>query len=165
MNTVMVRPLRPYEERKLRRMKRQRRNAVNSCHARVVLLSRGGLGSRAIAERLDYSPQWVRAVIHRFNAVGIDGISWYPYWQARDTPRKFTADVREQLAEVALSSPKALIGMNQWSLPNLRDYLAEQNIVASISDEWLRQILHRSKIRLRRTKTWNESTDPLFWLK
>ena len=165
MNTVMVRPLRPYEKQKLRRLKRQRMNSVNSRHARVVLLSRGGLGSRAIAERLDYSPQWVRAVIHRFNAVGIDGISWYPYWQARDTPRKFTADVREQLAEVALSSPKALIGMNQWSLAKLRDYLVEQKIVAAVSVEWLRQLLRRCKVRLRRTKTWKESTDPLFWRK
>ncbi len=58
-------------------MKRQRVNAVNSHRARVVLLSRGGLGSRAIAEHVGYSPR-VRTVIHRFNADGIDGISWYP---------------------------------------------------------------------------------------
>jgi transposase len=165
MNKVMVRRLRSYEKQKLQRMKRQRMNSVNSRRARVVLLSRGGLGSRAIAERSDYSPQWVRTVIHRFNADGVDGISWYPYWQVRDAPRKFTADVREQVAEVALSSPKALIGMNQWSLAKLRDYLVEQKIVAGVSVEWLRQLLRRCKIRLHRTKTWKESTDPLFWRK
>jgi transposase len=123
------------------------------------------LSNRAIAERVDCSPQWVRTIIHRFNDDGIDGVAWYPYWQVRNTPRKFTAELREQIAEVALSSPKSLIGMNQWSLPKLRDYLAEQKIVASISVEWLRQFLHRCKIRLRRTKTWKESTDPLFWQK
>jgi hypothetical protein len=53
--------------------------------------------------------------------------------------------------------------MNQWSLPKLRQYLVEQRIVAGISIEWLRQFLHRCKIRLRRTKTWKESTDPHFW--
>jgi len=37
--------------------------------------------------------------------------------------------------------------------------------VPTISVEWLRQFLHRYKIRLRRTKTWKESTDPLFWQK
>jgi transposase len=165
MNKVMVRPLRPHEKTKLQRMKRQRRNAVNSRHARIVLLSRGGLSNRAIAERVDCSAAWVRVIIHRFNANGIDGIAWYPYWQVRSTPRKFAATVREQIAEVALSSPKSLIGMNQWSLPKLRDYLVEQKIVAGISIEWLRQFLHRCKVRLRRTKTWKESTDPLFWRK
>jgi transposase len=165
MNKVIVRPLRLQEKKKLLRMKRQRNNTVNSRHARIVLLSRGGLSNRAIAERVDCSPPWVRIVIHRFNADGIGGISWYPYWQVRNTPRKFTADVREQIAEVALSSPKSLIGMNQWSLPKLRDYLVEQRILAGISVEWLRQFLHRCKIRLRRTKTWKESTDPLFWRK
>ena len=165
MNKVIVRPMRPHEKKKLRRMKRQHCNAVNRLHARVVLLSSGRLDNAAIAERVDCSPQWVRTIIHRFNAGGIDGISWYPYWQVRNTPRKFTADLREQIGEVALSSPKALIGMTQWSLPKLREYLIEQHIVPNISIEWLRQFLHRCKIRLQRTKTWKESTDPLFWRK
>src|SRR5581483_10609046 len=104
----------------------------------------------------------VRQIIHRFNEDGVGGIMWYPWWQTRDTPRKFLADVREQIAEVASSPPKELIGMNQWSLPKLRDYLVEQKIVANISVEWLRQCLHRWKIRLRRTKTWKESADPDF---
>jgi transposase len=165
VDKVIVRPLRPHEKQKLHLMKRQHCNAVNRLHARVILLSRGGLSNRVIAERVECSPQWVRIVIHRFNADGIDGISWYPYWQVRNTPRKFTAELREQIGEVALSSPQSLIGMTQWSLPKLRSYLIEQRIVPSISIEWLRQFLHRCKIRLRRTKTWKESTDPLFWRK
>jgi hypothetical protein len=102
MNKVIVRPLRPHEKKKLLRMKRQHCNAINRLYARIVLLSRGGLGSGDIGERVDCSPQWARIVIHRFNDHGIDGISWYPYWQVRDTPRKFTADLREQIGEVAL---------------------------------------------------------------
>jgi transposase len=165
MDTVIVRPLRPHEKKRLLRLKRQRANTVNSLHARVVLLSRGRVANQEIAARVGYSPQWVRTVIHRFNDDGLDGIVWYPSWQVRDTPRKFWADIREQIAEVALSSPKSLIGMNQWSLPKLREYLVQQRIVSSMSIEWLRQFLHRTKIRLRRTKTWKESTDPLFWQK
>jgi transposase len=161
----MVRPLRPHEKKRLLRMKRQRANAVNSLHARVLLLSRGRVSNRDIAARLGYSPQWVRTIIHRFNGEGINGVVWYPYWQVRGTPRKFLADIREQIAEVALSSPKSLIGMNQWSLPKLREYLVQQQIVPNISIEWLRQFLHRTRVRLRRTKTWKESSDPLFWRK
>ncbi len=165
MNTVRIRPLRPFEKKRLLRMKRQRANTVNCRHARILLLSRGGVRNADIATRVDCSPQWVRAVIHRFNEDGIGGVIWYPLWQTRDTPRKFSAATREEIAEIALSSPLSLIGMKQWSLPKLRDYLVEQGIVAHISVEWLRQCLQRCKIRLRRTKTWKESTDPLFWRK
>lgn len=165
MDTVILRRLRAHEKKRLHRMKRQRGNAVNSLHARVLLLSRGRVANRDIANRVGYSPQWVRILIHRFNDQGIDGVLWYPYWQVRGTPQKFLADIREQIAEVALSSPKSLIGMNRWSLPKLRAYLIQQRIVPSISIEWLRQLLHRAKVRLRRTKTWKESTDPLFWRK
>ena len=162
MDKVRVRPLRPREKKKLLRMKRQRGNAVNVRHARIILLSRGRLPNRLIAEQVDCSPQWVRIIIHRFNQDGIDGIAWYPFFQNRSSPRRFAAEVREQIAEIALSSPKSLIGMTQWSLPKLRDYLIEQKVVSGISVEWLRQLLKRYHIRLRRTKTWKESTDPLF---
>jgi len=165
MDQVKVRPLRPYEHKKLRRLKRQRGNAVNACHARIILLSRGGLRNRAIAQRVERSPQWVRTVIHRFNAQGLAGITWFPWMHASHQPRRFRADVIEQIAEVALSSPRALIGMTRWSLSKLRDYLVEQRIVTRISCAWLRTVLRRLGVRWRRTKTWKESTDPDFWPK
>ena len=158
---VTVRTLHPYEKLKLRRLKNQRRNAVNSRHARIVLLSTGGIANRRIATLVDCSIQWVRQVIHRFNDHGIAGITWYPWFQVR-SERVFTADICERIAEIAVCSPIALIGMSQWSVPKLRLYLIEQKIVAHISIRWLGEILRRYKVRLRRTKTWKESTDPLF---
>jgi DNA-binding Lrp family transcriptional regulator len=160
-DTVHVRPLRPYEKIKLRRLKRQRRNAVNSRHARIILLSAGHQRNAVIAEFVGCSPTWVRQVIQRFNHDGIAGITWYPWFPTR-SPRTFPVEVREQIAEIALSSPVSLIGMKQWSLPKLRRYLIEQHVVAAISIPWLAEILRRYKVRLRRTKTWKESTDPLF---
>jgi transposase len=158
---VTVRTLRPYEKIKLRRLKNQRRNTVNSRHARIVLLSTGRMANHRIATLVDCSIQWVRQVIHRFNDRGIAGITWYPWFQVR-SERVFTAAICERIAEIALCSPIALIGMSQWSVPKLRLYLIEQKIVAHISIRWLGEILHRYKVRLRRTKTWKESTDPLF---
>jgi len=158
---VKVRTLRPYEKVKLQRLKKQKCNAVNSRHARIILLSVGGAANRDIAKLADCSARWVREVIHRFNAHGIDGITWYPWFQVR-SERTFTVEIRERIAEVALCSPIALIGMTQWSLSKLRLYLIEQKIVANISIRWLGEILRRYKVRLRRTKTWKESTDPLF---
>jgi transposase len=100
-------------------------------------------------------------VIHRFNTFGMDGITWYPWFQVRSA-RVFTAEVRERIAEIALCSPIGLIGMSQWSVPKLRQYLVEQKIIAHISIRWLGEILRRYRVHLRRTKTWKESHDPLF---
>ena len=166
MDKVVARRLRPWERLKLHRMKRHLSNTVNSRHARVILLSTGGVCNREIADRVDCSSVWVRQILHRFNDGGIDAIWWCPYCTYRRAgPRKFLADVTEQIAEVALSPPKRLIGMSVWSLAKLRDYLVEQQIVLSISLEWLRQILRQRKIRWQHTKTWKESSDPDFWPK
>jgi transposase len=165
MDKVVARRLRPWEGRTLKRMKRQTSNAVNSRHARIVLLSTGGVCNREIGERIGCTPTLVRRIIHRFNNGGTEAIEWYPYYCRRGGPRKFLAEMTEQIAEVALSPPRQLIGMTVWSLSKLRAYLIEQKIVASISLEWLRQILRRRRIRWRHTKTWKESHDPAFWRK
>ena len=165
MSQVAARKLKPWEGRKLKRMKQQLANAVNSRHARIILLARGGCTNRRIAERCDCSCTWVRKIIHRFNQGGIEAITWYPYYCGCAGPRKFWADIVEQICEVALSPPKALIGMGVWSLPKLREYLIAQKIVPNISLEWLRQVLRRNKVKWRHTKTWKDSNDPQFWPK
>jgi transposase len=165
MDKVVARMLRPWEGQKLRQMKRQLANAVNCRHGRIVLLSRGNTPNREIARLVGCTPQWVRTILHRFNRGGIEAISWYPYYCNRAGPRKFISDLTEQIAEVALASPKALIGMSVWSLPKLRDYLVAQKIVPGISVERLRQILRDRKVNWRHTQTWKESDDPNFWPK
>jgi transposase len=160
-DSVKVRRLRAYEKIKLRRLQRQRRNTVNSRNARIIMLAVGQRCNRVTAEMAGCSVQWVRQIIHRFNDCGIDGITWYPWFQVR-CARVFTSVLCEQIADIGLSSPIALIGMTQWSVPKLRQYLIEQKIVASISIRWLGEILRRYQVRLRRTKTWKDSTDPLF---
>jgi len=146
-------------------MKRQLTNAVNSRHARIILLSQGGLPHREIAEHCGCTATWTRKLIHRFHQGGIDAITWYPYTCGGTGPRKYVADTVEQICEVALSPPQELIGMSVWSLPKLREYLIAQQIVSGISLEWLRQILRRRKIKWRHTKSWKDSTDPAFWPK
>jgi len=163
MNQVVARKLKPWEGQKLKRMKRQFTSAVHSLHARIILLSRGGCTNREIAERCGCTATWVRKIIHRFNQGGIGAITWYPYYCGCAGPRKYLADMVEQICEVALSPPKELIGMSVWSLPKLREYLIAQQIVPGISLEWLRQVLRRNKVKWRHAKTWKDSTDPKFW--
>jgi transposase len=165
MCSVVARKLRPYERQKLHAMKRQLSNAVNCRHARIILLSTGGVANHEIADRCGCCSTWVRTIIHRFNSGGIDAITWYPYFGRCTQPRKFFADIVEQIAEVALSPPAKLIGMSVWSLPKLRQYLMDQKIVPAISTEWLRHILLQRQVHWRHTKTWKESDDPEFWPK
>ncbi len=146
-------------------MKRQFVNQVNHRHARIILLSRGGLPNAQIAQHCDCTATWVRRIIHRFNAGGIEAITWYPYYCSPTGPRKFMAEITEQIYEVALSPPKKLIGLAVWSLSKLREYLQQQKIVGSISLEWRRQLLRRNRIHWRHTKTWKDSDDPQFWPK
>ncbi len=146
MDKVKARKLRPWEGHKLKRMKRQLSNAVNSRHARIILLSRGGFSNRQIAERCGCTATWVRQIIHRFNQGGIGAITWYPYYCGCAGPRKFLSDVVEQICEVALSPPKELIGMGVWSLPKLREYLIDQKIIGSISLEWLRRCYRSNEL-------------------
>ena len=165
MGKVKARKLKPWEKQKLKSMKRQLTNSVNCLHARIILLSRGALINSEISSRCGCTTTWVRQIIHRFNRGGIDAISWYPYYCARDGPRKFFADIVEQICEVALSPPKRLIGMSVWSLQKLREYLIAQKIIPSISLEWLRQLLRRCRVRWRHSKSWKDSDDPQFWPK
>jgi transposase len=162
MDKVRARTLRAYEAQKLHSMKRQSTNLVNSRHARIILLSRGGLKNAQIAKYGGCTATWVRRMIHRFNQSGITAVTWYPYYCGHASPRRFVSDIVEQIYEVALSPPKKLIGMSVWSLSKLRKYLQEQRMVGSISLEWLRQTLRRHRIRWRHTKTWKESKDPQF---
>lgn len=165
MDQVVARKLRPWEGKTLRAMKRQLCNTVNSRHARIILLAHAGICNRQIAQDVECTPHWVRQIIHRFNRGGSEAITWYPAYCGRGQRGKFMSDVVEQIAEVALSPPRPLIGMSVWSLPKLRAYLIEQRIVESISIESLRQILRRCRVRWRHTKTWKDSTDPEFWPK
>ena len=56
MDKVVARKLKPWEAQKLKRMKRQLSNTVNSRHARIILLSRGGGTNQQIAECCGCTP-------------------------------------------------------------------------------------------------------------
>lgn len=65
---------------------------------------------------------------------------------------------------IARTSPAqcGLTGFSTWSLTKLRDHLLDQGIVAEISRETLRRILHEGRISWQTTTTWKASPDPDF---
>jgi transposase len=155
---VYVREITDSEGRRLQKVIRHDANRIKVRRAQVVLASAQGSRVPAIARRFYYSEAQVRKIIKDFNAHGFQALA--PRYRG-GRPLKFTADQRSLIVETALCPPD-LLGrpFRRWSLDKLREYLVEQDIVESISLEWLRQILRASKVRLQRTKTWKECNDP-----
>jgi transposase len=155
---LYVRDITLAEGRKLQNIIRRDHNRIKMRRAQVVMASAQGSKVPAIAARLYFSPQHIRAIIKEFNATGFDALV-PKYGGGR--PAKFLAEQRSLIVETALCPPD-LLGQPfmRWSLAKLRDFLVAEKVVASISIETIRQILRANKVKLRRTKTWKECNDP-----
>jgi transposase len=155
---LYVRELKIDEGQKIQRILRRSTSRVKVRRAQVVLASEQGYKAPAIAELVHYSEHHVRAIIKEFNKSGLKALEPKP---RSGRPAEFTEDDKALIADTA-KCPPDLLGcpFKRWSLEKLREYLAAEKIVSSISIETLRTILHERKVRLRRTKTWKECNDP-----
>jgi transposase len=155
---VYVRELSTNEGRRLQRVIRSSPDRIKVRRAQVVLASAQGAKAPDIAQRFFFSPQYVRTIIKRFNDEGFDSLA--PRWSAGPA-RTFCDEQRSLIVETALCPPDLLgCPFQRWSLAKLRDYLIEQKVVVSISQETIRQILRKHRVKLRRTKTWKDCNDP-----
>ena len=155
---LYARDLRISEGQQIQRILRRSTSRIKVRRAQVVLASNQGYKVPAIAELVHYSEHHVRAIIKDFNQHGLKALEPKP---RSGRPTEFDEDDRALIAETA-KCPPDLLGcpFKRWSLEKLREYLAKEKIVSSISLETLRSILHDTKVRLRRTKTWKECNDP-----
>ncbi|MDT0349543.1 helix-turn-helix domain-containing protein [Pseudonocardia charpentierae] len=82
----------------------------------------------------------------------------------RGRPRRIGEQIREWICLIARTSPAecGLTGFSTWSLTKLRDHLLAEGIVAELSRETLRRILHDGGISWQTTTTWKASPDPDF---
>jgi transposase len=105
----------------------------------IIMLSASGKRVPEISEEVNLHPINVRKWIHRFNALGLDGLR---SGKSPGRPPVFSEDQRQRICEVAGTNPR-LLGMHysRWSLQRLRRYLVERRIVEHISVETIRQIL------------------------
>lgn len=162
---VRVRRLNDAEGRELQRIVRRGggktdRSIVKWRRALVVLASAGGNDVATIAELVQTSPDRVREMIHRFNDLGMRSLD--PQW-AGGRPRRITTTDRELIVKTAKTRP-AKLGrpFTHWSIRKLVDYLvSKKGRRVLVGRERLRQILAAEGITFQRTRTWNESPDPL----
>jgi len=159
--SVFVRPLSMDEGRKLQRITRTAKDPVRMRRAIVVMMSGQGQTVGDITSLLQVSADYVRDVIHAFNERGFDALD--PKWSG-GRPRKIGDQVREWICLIARTSPAqcGITGFSTWSLTKLRDHLVAEGIVAELSRETLRRILHEGGISWQTTTTWKASTDPSF---
>lgn len=161
---VDARPLRPHEGKKLVALMRQGKDAIAVRRAEIILASAQGDSAPEIAERLHFTPDYVRKVIHTFNESGLEALR--AQYHNGGAPKRILPEHESNLVELALTPPP-LTGQpfNAWSLETLRDVAVERHLVPQMCIEMVRRILKAHRVSLQRTKTWKKSDDPDFEVK
>lgn len=164
MKRVRVRPLRPYEGQKLVRLLRQGRDPIAVRRAEIVLTSAQGEAAPEIAERLHFSADYVRKVIHRFNEGGWEALKVKYLNGGR--PKKVLPEHESQLLDLAMTPPN-LTGQpfTHWSLQKLRDVAVQRKLIPPVDLQTVRRVLKKHQFSLQRSKTWKQSKDPEFTVK
>jgi transposase len=164
------------EEKKIRKLAGARHAPADWIRrARMIVLSRQGLHTTAIAAEPGCHPQTVRERLTRFNAEGPDGLGDQPI---PGRPRRLTEDERSQIIALARAAPPGRLVRDAagdlapavsrppqqrpggWTLDTLTQVAREAGI--DIKRSQVRRILLREGVRWRRTHTWGRSTDPGF---
>ena len=160
------------EEKQVRKLAGSRHGPADwILHARMVARSWDGERVEAIAKELQCSPQTVRRRLHRFDALGLDGLGDRP--KAGRPRRLTTQDDSKLIALVRQAPPGRLItqrdgtmvareeeGEAQWSLNALARAAKEAGIVVKRSQ--IRRILLREGVRWRHTHSWGTPADKDF---
>jgi len=128
--------------------------------ARILLLSSKEYFARQIAEKIGCESRKVRNAIKAFNTKGLKAIQRD---KAKGAEPKFTKEQKAKMLMVASTEPQKL-GMHftTWSLPKLKKYFIEKEIIDSISIETIRCLLKAEGIKLKKSRRRQYSNDPEF---
>src|SRR3970040_1894538 len=132
---LRVRDITNEEGNKLRRIVRHGREPIEMKRAQVVLASAQGFTPPKIALIAGMSEEYVRDLIHAFNAHGFAMLK--PKW-GPGRPPKFTEEQRKGLVSLATSRARDLaLPYQEWSLSRLREEAVRRGVVESLSEERL----------------------------
>jgi len=157
--SVYVKPLTPDERNALKRATRST-NAFVRDRAKILLLSSEKYIPREIADKTGCKARKVRNAIKAFNQHGLKTLN---RGKAPGTEPKFLKEQKAQILMIAATEPKKLgLHFSTWSLQKLQRYLMSQGIVDSICIETIRCLLKKEGMKLRKSKRFQYSNDPLF---
>lgn len=157
--SIYVRSLKPDEIKVLKKASRSS-DAFKRDRAKTLLLSSKGYFARQIAEKIGCESRKVRNAIKAFNTKGLKALQ---RGRAKGAEPKFTKEQKAKMLKVASTEPQKLdMHFTTWSLPKLKKYFIEKEIVDSISIESIRRLLKAEGIKLRKSKRRQYSNDPEF---
>jgi transposase len=140
--------------------------------AQMVAASWDGSTVPQIAAELGCHEQTVRRWLHRFNAVGVDGLADRP---GTGRPRRLTEAQRSQIVALVATPPPGRPEVNEgtgaleaadadgpgcWTLDTLAEAARRAGITVGRSQ--LRRILVAEGVRWRQPRSWAISSDPEF---
>lgn len=163
MRPIRVPPLSEPQVRELDELYRHSKSIRLRTRAQMVLLSaEQQLKVGQIATIVRESEATVLRWLKRYIAEGVNGLHDAPQ---PGRPSTLTATYRQQLLESVRRRPRSLDQpYSLWTLQRLADYMAEQTGIR-VSDETVRQALHRGGIVLSRPQHKISSPDPEYALK
>jgi len=134
--------------------------AFTQDRAKILLLSSKGFFAGQIADKMGCEPRKVRKAIKAFNMKGLNALQ---RGKSRGAKPKFTKEQRAKMLMIASTEPSKLdLHFTAWSLPKIKRYFIENEIVDSISIESIRQLLKSEGIKLKKSKRRQYSNDPDF---
>jgi transposase len=160
------------EQRTLRKLAAARHAPASWVQrARIITGSWDGATVAELAERLGCRTKTVAKWLHRFNALGIDGLADLP---RPGIPRRLGEHDRGRLIALARSTPpgrlvqggEGLLAPDQpeaaavWTLDTLTEAARAEGIQVARSQ--VRRILLAEGLRWRRTRSWITSPGPDF---
>lgn len=135
-------------------------SAFTRDRARIILQSLKGISCDQIAEKIGCEARKVRTTIKTFNTKRLKVLE---RGKAKGATPSFTKEQKAKILMVVSTEPHRLgLHYTTWSLSKLRTYIIGQKIVDTISIETIRQILKRERMKLRKSKRFQYSNDPLF---
>ncbi len=128
---------------------------------RVIALVRAGCTFADAASRAGLNVNSTALWVHRFNESGC------ARFERPNNPRGrvplITARQLQDLIDTALTSPPQLgLPFTSWSVRTLNAYCQRKKLLPPFSDEWVRQLLRRSRLSAQRLRSWKHSDDPRF---
>lgn len=128
--------------------------------AKILLFSSKVFFAGQIADKMGCEARKVRKAIKAFNMKGLDALK---RGKAKGAKPKFTWEQRAKMLMIASTEPSKLdLHFTAWSLPKIKRYFIENEIVDSISIESIRQLLKSEGIKLLKSKRRQYSNDPDF---
>ena len=157
--------LRPLSRGEWRELKAKLRNrslpARLHVRYRIIAERRAGHPPIVVADRVGCHAKQVTYWTKRFNASGFTTFERPANPKGREPillAKHITA-----LIEVALSSPTERgLPFSRWSMAKLNTYCRRRGLIPAVTDEWVRQVVHRQGLTPLRVRTWKVSHDPAF---